>query len=286
MTTTKVQYKRLIPSMLYTFLPVYTISALLYYLIGRVYTTNTALSHFLQYQQAIFDSFYVSPWLLLLPLGVVCLSVMGVKVIQTISIGLVGGILLSGWLQKMAAVEILHAIVYGYRGATTSPELNRILISGGIRSMIEVLFIVIGAISLSSMLERTGLIQPLVNKVTARVKSKGELVLKTGVISSLLTIVTCDQTVGIILPSRLLREKYEQLGLGQELLARTISDTGTIIAPLFPWNVNALIIGVITGISAMEYAPYAVLCYIFPLISILLSYSWQGNTKQGYNSAR
>lgn len=272
LSTTKVKYKNLLQSMLYTLLPVYSLTAIIYYFVGRVYTANTELSNLLQYQQAILDSFYVSPWLLLLPLGVVCLSVLGVKIFKTISIGLIGGILISGMLQKMAVMDIFFAMFYGYKGSTASPELNNILISGGISSMLEVLCIVVGAISLSSILEKTGMVKPLVSRSISMVKSQGELVFKTGMISSVLTIITCDQTVGIILPGRLLKEKYDELGLSQALLARTISDTGTIIAPLFPWNVNALIIGMITGVSAVAYAPYAVLCYIFPVVSIMLSY--------------
>ncbi|MCK4258715.1 MAG: hypothetical protein KAX49_07040 [Halanaerobiales bacterium] len=272
LSTTKTKYKSVVKSMLYTLVPVYLITSMIYYFIGRVYTGNVDLSNLFKYQQAIVKGFYVSPWLLLLPLGVVCMSVFGVKIIKTISMGLVGGILISSILQKMAMVDIFHAIFFGYQGATTSSELNSILFSGGISSMLEVLLIVIGAISLSSILEKTGMVKPLVSRSTSTVKSKGELVFKTGMISSILTIVTCDQTVGIILPGRLLKEKYDELGIGQELLARTISDTGTIIAPLFPWNVNALIIGMITGLSAVEYAPYAVLCYIFPLVSVVVSY--------------
>lgn len=272
LSTTKVKYRTLLYSMLYTLLPVYSITAIIYYSVGRVYTANIESSNLLQYQQAILDGFYVSPWLLLLPLGVVCLSVLGVKIFKTISIGLVGGILISGILQKVAVMDIFHAMFYGYTGTTTSPELNKILISGGISSMLEVLCIVVGAISLSSILEKTGMVQPLVSRSISKVQSQGELVFKTGMISSILTIVTCDQTVGIILPGRLLKGKYDEQGIGQTLLARTISDTGTIIAPLFPWNVNALIIGMITGISAIEYAPYAVLCYIFPLVSVVVSY--------------
>ena len=272
LSTTKVEYKKLLRSMFYTLLPVLIITTVSYYFLGKTYRAQVEVTRLVSYQEAILDGFYVSPWLLLLPLGVVALSVLGVKIFRTISFGLVGGILISSLLQGMPLADIGHAIFYGYKGATYSQDLNQILISGGVISMLEVLLIVTGAITLSSILEKTGLVKPLVHKSISMVRSKGELVLKTGIISSLLTIITCDQTVGIILPGRLLREKYEKMGLSQVLLARTISDTGTIIAPLFPWNVNALIIGMITGISAVEYAPYAILCYLFPIISILVSY--------------
>jgi NhaC family Na+:H+ antiporter len=46
-----------------------------------------------------------------------------------------------------------------------------------------------------------------------------------------------------------------------------ISNSGTALAPLMPWNVNALIILAITGVGAGAYAPYAFLCWIsFPMV--------------------
>jgi NhaC family Na+:H+ antiporter len=133
--------------------------------------------------------------------------------------------------------------------------------------MIEVVFIVMGAIALSSLLEGTGLIERVMRKVIEATNNKGSLIINTGIISSILTIVTCDQTMGIVLPGRLLRHKYDELHLKRGILARTISDTGTIIAPLMPWNINALIISVIVG-SAIVYQPYAVLCYISPMVTL------------------
>ena len=130
--------------------------------------------------------------------------------------------------------------------------------------MIEVLLIIIGAIALSSIFQGTGFIKPIINKITSKIKSKGELILKTGIVSSILTIA-CDQSVGIILTGGLLKDKYKELGIKNDILARTISDTGIIIAPLIPWNVNSLFILIITGVSTVTYAPYAILCYVFPV---------------------
>jgi len=90
--------------------------------------------------------------------------------------------------------------------------------------------------------------------------------------SSLLTILTCDQSVGIILPGRLLKNKFNELNIDSTILARTISDTGTIIAPLIPWNVNVLFISIITGVHQIDYIPYAILCYVFPLVTCLVGY--------------
>ncbi|NLN49390.1 MAG: hypothetical protein GX154_09980 [Clostridiales bacterium] len=83
-------------------------------------------------------------------------------------------------------------------------------------------------------------------------------------------VITCDQTAAILIPAKFAKERFDHTGLGREVLARTISDTGTILAPILPWNVNALIIYGITGISALSYGPYAVLCFISPIITFLI----------------
>lgn len=269
LTTTAVSYRTVLRSMLKTLLPVFLITATSYYVIGSTYGSAVDAAAIKQYQTAIAGSFNLSLWLMLLPAAVFILSIIGVNTLKTIAIGLMGGIVASVYLQQEGIISIVNWMLWGYRGATASEMLNGILISGGIVAMLEVVLIVAGAVLLSGLLEKSGLLKPILGKMTERIASRGELILKTGIISSILTIVTCDQVVGIILPGSLFRDKFEELGVDTSLLARTISDTGTIIAPLFPWNVNALIIVSLTGISAGYYWPYAVLCYIFPLVAFL-----------------
>ena len=64
----------------------------------------------------------------------------------------------------------------------------------------------------------------------------------------------------------------EEFGIDNSILARTIADTGIVISPLIPWNVNSLFILSTTGILTTEYAPYAVLCYLSPLITFILGF--------------
>ena len=261
---TETTYRQTIKTMLKTLVPVYVLTGIFYYVLGIKYSAGEDVVLINIFQRGIVEGFNINPWLLLLPLGVVLLPLKGVKIIPTILTGLVGGIFITLFLQGGGIIETLKQIFWGFQGNTTSPELNSILISGGVNGMIEVVFIVASVIALSSLLERSGILKPIIYDPIAKVKTKGELILKTGIVGSLLTVVTCDQTVGIVLPGRLYREKYKELGVENTVLARTISDTSTIIAPLMPWNVNGIIIGLITGISAAQYAPYAVLCYIFP----------------------
>ncbi len=272
LTTTKTRYRQVIGLMLRTLIPAYIVTALIYYLMGSKYTSNIDISLINTYQQAISQSFNISPYLLILPLGVLVMTVFGIKTIPAILFGLIGGSILSLTIQKMTIWETGYSIIFGYNIHSNSNILSKILVSGGVISMIEVVFIVLGAIILSGILDESGIIKPIINKVISNITTVSRLILKTGLISSILTIITCDQTVGIILPSKVFIDRYDELKVDKSILARTISDTGTIIAPLFPWNVNALIIGTVTTTTAISYAPYAVLCYISPIITILAVY--------------
>ncbi|SHJ51013.1 transporter, NhaC family (TC 2.A.35) [Dethiosulfatibacter aminovorans DSM 17477] len=271
LTTTDTKYRDAVKKMMVTFIPVYIITAAAYYILGTGYDSAVESSNLQVFQQAIREGFYISPYLLLLPAIVLVLSFSGVDTIKAISTGLAGGILASLFLQDMGISEIIKSVFFGYRGTTPTAELNDILVSGGIASMIEVILIVMGAIALSSLFEGTGIIKPVIDNVMHNVKTPGKLIIKTGIISGMLTVITCDQTVGIVIPGRLLKDRYEKLHVDKTILVRTISDTGTIIAPLMPWNVNGLIIFIVTGATVLYSAPYAVLCYMSPIVTFVVS---------------
>ncbi|MBK5241861.1 Na+/H+ antiporter NhaC family protein [Clostridium sp.] len=279
LTATKKSYKEVLTAMLPTFIPLFLITAVVYYLMGMNFTISTNSYSLLHYQNAILEGFKISPYIAFLPAIVLIMPLFGFKTIPTILMGVLAGCIVSVIFQHVSFASLINSLFFGYKGSTASADLNKILVSGGIKSMIEVVLIVMGAVSLTSLFEKTGMIVPLINKVTNGTRTKGQLIIKTSLISSLLTIITCDQTVGILLPGRLLQDKYNELGVDTSLLARTISDTGTIIAPLMIWNINALILKSLTGISATSYAPYAVLCYLSPVITIIVSYSFKSKNK-------
>lgn len=268
MKVTELNYRQLFKSMAKTLLPVLAITGMVYLVLGARFPVSDS-NLILQYQESIQGAFNISPLLLLLPLAVILLPLFGVKTMPAVLAGLAGGGVLTLALQKTSLPELLDYILWGYKAASQSQDLNTILVSGGIRGMAEIVLIVIAIIALSGVLEQSGVLRPLLHKPIAAVTGRGELIFKTGIISMLLSAVTCDQTAGIILQGQAYRAKFRETGLGDAILARTISDTGTIVAPLIPWNVNALIIGLATGISALEYAPYAALCYIFPVWTLV-----------------
>ncbi|WP_042276648.1 Na+/H+ antiporter NhaC family protein [Faecalimicrobium dakarense] len=269
LATTETNYKDLTKLSMRTLLPVVVISSIIYYFIGTKYQDINSLNSALEFTDAIKSEFFISPLLLFLPISIIVLSILGVKSIYCTLGGVICGTITTIIYQHTTIKEVIRYIILGFKINTNSQIINNTLMSGGVVSMISVLLIVIGTISLSSILQGTGIINYITKDIIEKINNKKELTLKTGFISSILTVITCDQTMGIVLPSKLLEYKYKDLGVSKNILARTISDTGTIIAPIIPWNVNSIIISLVTGVSCVSYAPYAVLCFLFPLITIL-----------------
>jgi len=271
MTTTEKSYKEIFRSMIVTLIPTIIITAAIYYVIGMKYTSGD-YGNLLLYREAISSGFNTSPFLLVLPVIVLGLSIAGMNSIITFSIGIAVGSVLSIVFQGATIGTILKSILFGYHGNTPSEELNRLLVSGGMISMVEAIFIVVTAIVLVQLFEKGNILMPLMERLIGGINTKMSLIARTGIVSTLLTVATCDQTAGIILPIKVLKNKYKEMELDLSVLTRTISDTGIIVAPLMPWNINSFLIKPIMGISAAQYAPYAVLCYVCPFVSMFITY--------------
>lgn len=271
LATTETSYKEMVKSSLKTIIPTIIICALIYYLIGNQYSNVSESKSSIELMKAMKEEFFISPYFILVPMLIVILSIIGIKSIYCMMSGVIIGSIISIVFQNLKLSDLIKCIFFGFSTNSSSNIINETLNSGGIVSMISVVIIVMGAIALAAIMQGTGVINYLTKDLIYKIKSKKDLILKTGLISSILTVITCDQTIGIVVPSRLLKNKYEEIGVDKSILARTISDTGTIIAPLMPWNVNGLIVSLVTGVSCLSYAPFALLCFIAPLMTVIVS---------------
>lgn len=239
---------------------------------GSILCPNIDTSNITLYIVAIRDNFVISPYLLLIPFIVVLLTFFGVKTLYTLPIGTLLGSICAIIIQKESFYNILNSVLNGYSLKNSNSILSPLIKGGGALNMLEVIVIVAGSIILVSILNEYGILYPLTELFLKNIASPIKLIINTSLLSSVMTIVTCDQTMGIVLPGKLMKQHYLDFELQEDTLARTISDTGTIIAPLMPWNVNSLIILAITGVSSIVYAPFAFLCILNPLISVVVSH--------------
>ena len=63
---------------------------------------------------------------------------------------------------------------------------------------------------------------------------------------------------------------YTEKGLHSKNLSRALrEDGGTLTSVFVPWNTCGVFILATLGVGAFEYAPYAILNFIVPIISII-----------------
>lgn len=264
----KTYFKQAIAPLLITL----SICTVIYYTIGNSIKTTIDAPLLLSYQSTLMDHYEISPFLFLIPLAIIIMAIAGVKVIKNMLFIFIVGSLLTIFYQDISTISWLESVIFGYKANTGQIFIDSILRAGGIVPMIEVLSIVTAAIVLNSLLNHQNTLEPIFNWILKKTTNKTSLVLKTGLISIFLTSMTCDQTIGIVVPGNMLQKRYKDMNIEPAILARTIADSGTIIAPLEFWNVNSLIIVGITGISTFAYGPFTFLCLLSPIVSILYTH--------------
>ena len=277
--TVDTTYKEYFKTAIKTLAPMVLICSIIYFIIGSSYSVQLEDSLLLEYKHVLDSAYFISPWLMLLPVLVIGLAVSGINVLKNMSVIFVIGTSITLFVQNTPLYKVYESVFWGYQADTGHSFINSIIKGGGVYPMIEVIGIVAGAIILNALLNLGEILQPLINRFMENTKTKYSLIFKTGVISSVLTTLTCDQTVGIIVPGKMLKNNYEELGMDSTLLARTIADTGTIIAPLEFWNVNSLIIIGLTGIHTFAYAPFAFLCFISPIVTLCFAFAMPKTNK-------
>ena len=63
------------------------------------------------------------------------------------------------------------------------------------------------------------------------------------------------------------RRRYREQSLAPENLSRNMEDSITIVEPLLPWTVSALFMATTLGVPTNEYLPWAVFCYVGPIMA-------------------
>ena len=119
------------------------------------------------------------------------------------------------------------------------------------------------------VLEAYGTFHAILLKINKVISSRFSLVLTSA--GSVLTVgmVAGEVYTSLVLPGRLMKSKYAEMGYDRAVLSRTIEDWGTLVSPLIPWNNGGAFVTSTLGISTFLYAPFALFCWLSPLIGLI-----------------
>lgn len=266
-----------IKHMSYTTIPAFLIGLGVYWYLGFGFVSNEIDNNNIKTVMNTLEShFIISPWLLLIPLITITLVAMKFPILPSLIVGVVLGFLADIFIQDGAIGGAVNALQGGPEIITGNAMVDELMNRGGIESMMYTISIILCALTFAGIMEHTGMLNKVVEPIIKTVKTAKGL-LTASVMSAFLTnVVTAEMYMSIVLPGRMYAKKSRELKLHPKNLSRTLEDGGTLTGALVPWSAEAIFIFATLGVSAFQYAPFAIMNYLSPIISII--FAWTGIT--------
>lgn len=262
-----------ISSMLYTTIPAYILSLIIYTLIGVKYSTNIIdYSQVSLIQETLSSNFNISILTLIPMVVVIILSILKKPAPLSMFTGIIVGIIIAITMQGSSLQEAFTSLNVGYTTATNIDIVDKLILRGGIQSMMYTFSLAFIALSLGGILDEIGYLKILVDKLLYNIKSVGSLVTLTISSCILSNAVMGEAYLSIILNGKLYKNAYAKMNLQNRMLSRALEEGSTLTTGLIPWTTAGAFISATLGVPAFSYAPFAFFNLLNPLISIVLSY--------------
>lgn len=225
-------------------------------------------------QSTIQNNFKLGWVTIIPPLVVIYMSFRKYSVMGTLSTGVFLGVLIAVFYQGVDIAKVSTILMGGYTATTGQEYVDKLLTKGGISAMGWVISMMFLSLAFVGALEHYGTFRALLLKIKTYVNSRFSLVSASALSVLTVGVVAGEVYTSIVLPGRLMKGKYAEMGYDRTILSRTIEDWGTLVSPLIPWNNGGAFVAGALGITAFVYAPFALFCWISPLVGLV--FAWMG----------
>jgi len=269
--------------MTYTTFPSMTIALVIYLIMGFSYSETAATVDIHTIQDALTDTFNITPWLFLVPVIVIFMIIKKVPALPALFLGtLLGGIfayffqphlieMLSG-TDKLTFQITYKTIVQSMIGetdlSTHNELLDSLLTTSGMAGMLNTIWLIITAMIFGGVMEAIGALHTISKALLKMGKGVASLIIATTGTSIFFNLTASDQYLAIVVPGRMYADAYRERGLAPENLSRTLEDSGTVTSVLIPWNTCGATQASVLGVSTFAYAPYAFFNILSPLMTL------------------
>ncbi len=263
-----------IKHMIYTTGPSYIIALIVYGILGMKFAgKNIDAGSINILLETLNKEFTITPLLLIPPILVILMVMKKIPALP----GLVGGSILGAIFavifQGADTSKIIASAHYGYSTNTGVEIIDKLLNRGGIQSMMWTISLILIALSFAGIVERSGMVRTVVERILTFAKSDGSLITATIFTCIFTNFTTGVQYVALVLPGRMYKDIYRERGLHPKNLSRALEDSGTLVAPLVPWSTDAAFTLGALGIAPLAYIPFAILNLVNPIVSIIIAHT-------------
>ena len=270
--------------MIYTTVPSLIITLSIFVFMGFGHTSSDA-TQIGEYANSLKDTFFISPWLMVVPLVTAVLIAKKVPSLITLFVssvmaGLCAVIFQPDLLLQIAGPDVEGGIAlfkgtfisfYGSTSIDTgSASLNDLVATRGMAGMLNTIWLIICAMCFGGAMQASGMLESLTSLFVRFMKRGFGMVTSTVCSGLFLNLVTADQYISIILTGNMFKEVYKKNGYDCCLLSRTTEDAVTVTSVLIPWNSCGMTQSTILGVATLTYLPYCFFNLLSPLMSILV----------------
>ena len=205
--------------------------------------------------------FALSLWCLLPTVLLLALAFAGMKIRNVMAIDIVVSLVLTLLLQKTSLADALRMMLLGYVPA--DPELAAILSGGGVKSMLEIVGILLLSSGCSGIFEGTKMlsgVEGALRRLCGRIGRFPAMVLT----SIAMACVFCNQTIGIIMCRQCMGGNYPDTEQGRIELMLDIENSVVTLSGLVPWCIACSVPMGMLGIDVRSL-PFACFLYLIPL---------------------
>lgn len=271
--TSKVNLYSHIRSMLSTTGPACILALMAFTLIGLSYSGKALPTAELDRLQTALSAQFNINIMALLPIVVMLtLSFFRVAAEPSMVVASILAVILAVFMQGQSFTAVLDSLYNGGSVQTGVESLDQFLSRGGIASMMWTLSLSLLALALGGILERCQFLKVLITATLGRIRRAASLVTATVIACFVGNITMGEAYISIILGGQLFGQAYDDKGLHRKLMSRSLEEGATLTTPLIPWTTGGAFFASTLGVSVLDYAPWALLNWINPLLSIVFAY--------------
>jgi len=275
-------------SVLRTGIPAWVLSAIGFTILGFTSGSSGVSVDPARVQSVISQSFNISLLAFVPVILIFVLSSLRLSGFLTLMLSSIAGVILAALTQPSLITSIadqpnlpylgavlktgIEIFAHGFHLDSGVPQMDQLFSGGGTFAMFETVWLILVASSFGAIASHTGMIQRVIEPVIKLAKSASALIAASVLTVFGLNVLAADAYVSIVLTAQMYREAFISKKFKPVTLSTAIADGGSIASPIIPWNVHGAFVGGALGVSVLSYAPFALLCYLQPLTTIVMAY--------------
>lgn len=272
--------------MLYTTVPSYTLTLVLFTMVSLFYdTSNYNADTVNQILTGIEQNFKVHWYLLAIPALVIVIAAKGMPAIPALILGALMGAgaavifqpavfigdsgVAMTWTEKY--VLLINTAYHGVMLNSGHEMVDSLLSRGGLSGMYDTVSLIVTAMLFGGAMEATGFMQCVAKSIVQHVRGMGSLISATVGTSILFNVFVAEQYLAIVLTGRMFRVAYRDYNLDNRNLSRALEDGGTLTSVLVPWNTCGAFAASVLNVSTFAYLPFCFFNLISPVVAAIMA---------------